>query len=245
MKRRVRALVAVLAAVAASWGCGGGVNTDEKIVKDFFRAARLRDNATLGTFATASFDPRKEGQVQSVKLLNVSEERSHPLPIRKYAEAIEQARAEQDTFSKQKLEYQKQNIRAIERVVEAEGKNQPVARQDAAVQAAWTKWREDQATHSKNVSDAQRRLTNIKGLAELSISVPTGPTPDVTHMEGDMVEKDVTVEADVRMPDGESVTKTLTVTLERAILKDTDGTEHVGRWIVTRVREPKGAQPTS
>jgi hypothetical protein len=245
MKRRVRALVAVLAAVAATAGCGG-VNPDEKIVKDFFRASRMRDNATLGTFATATFDPRTAGQVQSLKLLNVSEERPTPLPIRKYTQALDEAKAAQETFSKEKLEYQKQNIRAIERVVAAEGKNAPVPRQDAAVQVTWTKWRDDQGKYSKAVSDAQRRLSAVKGLAELSLSQPTGPTPDVTQMDGRMVEKDVTVEAEIRTPDGQTVTKTLVVTLERAVLADgTGGAEQLGRWIVTRVREAQAPAATS
>jgi hypothetical protein len=241
MKRRVRTLVAVLTAVAATAGCGGGVNLEEKIVKDFFRASRMRDNATLGTFATATFEPRTHGQVQSLKLLNVSEERSIPLPIRKYTQAFDEAKAAQEEFSKKKLEYQKQNIRVIERVVEAEGKNQPIPRQDAAVQAAWTKWRDDQATHSKTVSDAQRRLANVKGLAELSLSVPTGPTPDVLAMEGNMIEKDVTVEANVKMADGQTVTKTLVVTIERAVMAEPGQEPKEGRWIVTRVREAQAA----
>lgn len=242
MERHIRRLGAILAATAAlavCVACGGAIAAEEKIVKDFFRASRIRDNATLGTFATATFTPRTHGQVQSLEVLSVSDERSEPLTIRTYTEALEQAQAAQETFSKEKLEYQKQNIKAIERVVAAEGRSQPITRQDAVVQTAWTKWRDDQAAHSKAVSDAQRRLSNSKALAELSLSVPSGPTPDVTHMEGRMLEKDVTVEANVRMPDGETVTKTLVVTLERAVLTDSEGKEQTGRWIVTRVREPQ------
>ena len=246
MDRRVRAslgllgsLIMVLAAVAC-----GSVAAEEKIVRDFFRASRMRDDATLSTFATATFDARRDGQVQNFKVVSISEERSHPLPIRKYAEALEQARAAQETFSKDKLEYQKANIETIERVEKAESRNQQIPRRDAAVQTTWMKWRDDAARHSKTVSDARVRLANLKGLVELSLSQPNGPTPDVTHLEGMLLEKDITVNATIRTPEGQTQEKPMVVTLERAVMKDENGKELTGRWIVTHVREPQ-AQQTS
>ena len=116
MDRRVCASLGLLGSlmVAAGAVACGSVAAEEKIVRDFFRASRMRDDATLSTFATASFDARREGQVQNFKVVSIGEERSHPLPIRKYAEALEQARAAQEAFSKEKLEYQKANIETME-----------------------------------------------------------------------------------------------------------------------------------
>ena len=54
------------------------------------------------------------------------------------------------------------------------------------------------AKHSKTVSDARTELNRVKGLAELSLSKPNGPTPDVTHFDGNVVQKDVTVDATVK-----------------------------------------------
>jgi hypothetical protein len=246
MDRRVCASLGLLGSlmVAAGAVACGSVAAEEKIVRDFFRASRMRDDATLSTFATASFDARRDGQVQNFKVVSIGEERSHPLPIRKYAEALEQARAAQEAFSKEKLQYQKANIETIERVEKAENRNEQIPRRDAAVQTAWTKWRDDAARHSKTVSDARVRLANLKGLVELSLSQPNGPTPDVTHLDGTLLEKDVTVNATIRTPDGQTIEKPLVVTLERAVMKDEKGQELTGRWIVTHVREPQ-AQKTS
>jgi hypothetical protein len=55
---------------------------EEKIVRDFFRASRMRDSATLGSFATTSFDVREDGQVQSFKVVSIGEERRRPLPLK-------------------------------------------------------------------------------------------------------------------------------------------------------------------
>jgi hypothetical protein len=245
MDRRVRgscAMVASLVLATVSVACS--VAPEEKIVKDFFRASRMRDNATLGSFATASFEPATDGQVQSLKVLDITPERANPLPLLKFSKVFDEAKAAEDSFVRQKNDYQRTNIEAIQRVVEAERKNKPIPRKDATIQTAWTKWREDASKYSKAVSDARSKLNNLKGLAELSLSQPHGPTPDVTKLSGDMVEKNITVEATVRQPDASTATKTLVVTLERCVMKNDAGQTRTGRWIVTRVREPKAQKTT-
>jgi hypothetical protein len=77
----------------------------------------------------------------------------------------------------------------------------------------------------------------MKGVAELSLSQPNGPTPDVAHYVGDLIEKDVTVDASVRMPDGQTVQKTLVVTASRTVMKNEKGETLTGRWIITGVKE--------
>lgn len=233
------ALLAVLGGVMAlAAGCGGSVAMEEKIIQNFFRASRIRDYATLGTFAIATFDVRKDGQVQSFKVVTIGEEVSHAFPLREYASAIDKAKAEEEAFTKEKVVYQRENIEAIQRVLKAEGASQPVKGRDAAVQTAWSKWREDTAKHAKQVSDARTKFNALKGLAELSLSQPSGATPDVTKMDGTLVEKDITIDAVIRTPDGTEVKKQLVVTLERTIMREGDGQPQTGRWIVTHVREP-------
>jgi hypothetical protein len=242
MARRPRLSLVLLASLVALVGCT--VATEEKIVKDFFRASRLRDNVALGTFATVRFDPNTDGQVQSFKTLEIAGERSTPVSVRQYAEAVDVAREAEQSFSKQKMAYQTSNIKAIERVIRAENQKKPVARQDAAVQAAWSKWRTDAQHHAKSVSDARQQLRAVQGPVQLSLSEPNGRLPDVSKLEGTLVEKDVTVQADIRRADGTTVSKTLVVTLARAVMREGNGEPKTGRWIVRRVR-PREAQSTS
>jgi hypothetical protein len=240
MGLRVRASITLLASVivfAVLVGCS--VVPEEKIVRDFFRASRLRDNAALGAFATTYFDPTRDGQVTTFKVLSVSPERSTPLPLKKYDAAFDDATTAQKEFAKEKYTFQQANLEAIERVEKLEAKNSPVPRKDAAVQATWSKWRDDEARHLKAVSDARVALSRVKGVAELSLSQPNGPTPDVAHYIGDLIEKDVTVDASVRMPDGQTVQKTLVVTASRTVMKNETGETLTGRWIITGVKEAR------
>jgi hypothetical protein len=210
---------------------------EEKIVRDFFRASRLRDNAALGTFATTSFDPNRQGQVTEFKVLSVSSEHASPLLVKQYDTAFDEASASQKAFAREKYEFQQANLEAIQRIEKLESNKTPVPKRDATVQATWSKWREDELRHLKAVSDARVTLSRVKGVAELSLSKPNGPTPDVTHYVGDIVEKDVTVDAKVRLPDGQTVQKNLVVTVARTIMKDEKGETLTGRWIITHVKE--------
>ena len=54
---------------------------------------------------------------------------------------------------------------------------------------------------------------------------------------GDIIEKDITLDAAVKLPDGQTVRKNLVVTASRTIMKDQKGETLTGRWIITKVRE--------
>lgn len=238
MGRRVRASLALIVSaimLAAAVACS--VIPEEKIVKDFFRASRLRDNAALGSFATTVFDPNRDGQVTELDVLNVSTEHSSPLPLKQYDTAFDEATASQKAFAREKYEFQQANLDAIQRIEKLEASHAPVPKKDATVQASWSEWRDREANHLKAVSDARVTLGRMKGVAELSLSVPRGPIPDVAHYEGDLIEKDITVDAKVRMPDGQVVNKNLVVTAARTVMKNEKGETLNGRWIITRVKE--------
>jgi len=221
--------------LAAAVACS--VVPEEKLVKDFFRASRLRDNAALGTFATTSFDPNRDGQVSELSVLNVGPEHSSPLPLKTYDTAFDEASASQKAFAKEKYEFQQTNLEAIQRIEKLEASNAPIPKKDATVQANWAKWREDEHKHLKAVSDARVKLGRIRGVAELSLSQPNGRVPDVAHMSGDLVEKDITIDAKVKLPDGQTVPKKLVVTASRTVMKNEKGETLTGRWIITGVKD--------
>lgn len=244
MKQRRLSPFVLSAAILAAAGCGS-VSPEQKIVQDFFRAARLRDGAALATFATTNFAPHTHGQVQRFEVVEIGPERREPAPIRELADALAAAQAAEKAFVAEKLVYQNANLKTIERVLELERKNLPIPKRDQPVQAAWNEWRAKTAMHTKAVSDARQKLQAAKGLIELSLSQPNGPTPDVTRMEGEVVEKDVTVRANVRAPDGQTSEKTLIVTLARAEMRAEGSQETTrGRWIVRRVRPADAPQTT-
>jgi hypothetical protein len=206
---------------------------EEALLRQFFRASQLRDTGTLANFAAAEFDPRKDGVVTSFEIVNVSEERKTPLALQDLAKAHEEARRADEEFSKRMKSYQDTNLEAIERVLKAEAAGRPATGRDAAVQAAWRKWRDEAAVSAKAVSEARTKLNANRPIAELSLQQGT-QSVDVTAGTGDLVSKDVTISADVRAPSGETTQKQMVVTLQRAVMT-LEGQPRTGRWVITKI----------
>ena len=177
---RAVCLLALVSSTALA-GCSGG--SEQSILTQFFSASRLRDNTSLDNFATVIFDPRTNGTVTSFTVTNVSPEQRKPLPLKALARAQEDVKAEDESFTKRKEEYQNANPRSGTALVN----------------------------------------TSVNGGGRTAI--------DVTKYDGEMVSKDVTISAPVRLPDGSTVEKTLVLTLQRAILTGDRTIE--GRWVVT------------
>ncbi len=215
-------------------GCGGG--GEQAIVQQFFQASRLRDNITLGNIATVAFDPREQGQVQTLDVVSVSPEQTTPLHIKELAAAQKAVLDEDAVYTKKKKQYQDANLDSIDRVITAQRKSAKLKGKDAEVQAAWGKMLEEGAAIEKRKSEARAKLNAERPIAELSVANPQNPV-DVTVLDGVMVTKDVTVNADVRTPNGQSVHKMLVVTLQRAVMKDAKGQDIAGKWLVTKVVE--------
>jgi hypothetical protein len=231
-RSRVPALGFLLVAIVLAAACSG---SEQSIVGQFFSASRLRDNTSLDNIATVIFDPRTQGSVTTFTVQNVSPEQRKPLPLKALAKAQDDAKTEDEAFSRRKEEYQNANLEAIQRVLKAERDNTKLAPKDAEVQTAWTKYREETAAMSKKVADSRRTLKAATQLVDQSINAGGRSAIDVTKHDGEIVSKDVTVSAPVRLPSGETIQKTLVLTLERAELKGDK--DIAGRWIVTKFRD--------
>jgi hypothetical protein len=226
--RRSARLVAVVFVFGA---CSSGA--EQQALKRYFDANKLRDQTTLGSVASVQFDRDKDGVVDRFSVVSVSEERRQPLKLREYAKAYQEAKAADEAFTKQIKAYQAENKEAISRVVKAETSKGKVAGRDVAVQAAWAKWRQDMAVHAKKTSEARIQLARERRTAEISTYDARRPI-NIDEYEGDLVSKDVTIDAQVRKGDQVSPQRMI-VTMERAELKGPKG-ERTGRWIITGIK---------
>ena len=222
--------LAILALAAAA--CGGAPEDGQ--LRQFFRASQLRDSQTLANFSAVTFDPTKDGVVTSFEIVSVSEERRQPLRLKELTKAHDEARAAEEEFTRRRRSYQDANMDTIDRVLKAEGGSQRLRGKDAEVQSAWAKWREDTAMYAKRVSEARSRLNDERPIAEVSLDNPRAPI-DPTSVDGEMVSKDVTINAQLRQPDGQVVPKTLVITMQRAVGK-TDSKDVTGRWVITSIK---------
>jgi hypothetical protein len=224
----------MLVALAILAGACGG-HPEQPQLQQFFRASGLSDSQTLSSFATVTFDPKTDGQVTSFTIVSVSEPRVEPLTIKELAKAVADAKAAESQFNDRKRDYQSAHPDALKRVLDAEAEHKKVARADEPVQAEWTKWREETNAVSKKISEAQSQLSSTRPLAELSLSIPSGPLPDLTRADGEMQSKDVTIAATIRMPNGSTTEKNLVVTMQRAVVRASPA-DKTGRWIFTAVK---------
>ncbi|MGE0122278.1 MAG: hypothetical protein AB7U25_05010 [Vicinamibacterales bacterium] len=208
---------------------------EQQFLTQFFRAARARDNTTLAMMSAVSLDPREQGTVEDFTITSVTPENRTPLDLKSLLEAERQARDAESEFAKRKMEYQNANLPVIEQVVKLE--RDPKARLTPAqqvVKAAWDKWREDSATYTRAVSAARAAVVDATGPAEASLTQPGQPPFDPSAFTGEMVSKDVVLDAEIRNPQGQTAPATLTVTMTRAV-GTLGGEAREGRWIITRI----------
>lgn len=226
----------VLTAALVAAGCSGS-SGEQQVLKKYFDASRLRDNSTLANIATVNFRPQEDGIVQNFSVEVVGEEVRTPLQIRELTQAYEQIRKQEEDFSARKKAYQDEHLEAIDRVLRAERENTRLRGGDVEVQQEWTTWRDEMADYAKKVSDAQQAASASRGVAELSVFNAANPI-DVADYGGELISKDVTINARVRTPDEQTVEKRLVIRIERAELTGGPGGDtRSGRWIITSIAE--------
>lgn len=228
-----RRLVVALALFVVS--CGGAATPEQQILSNFFRAARTRDNVTLGNLSAVRFDPRADGTVEDFTIVSVSAEQRRALPIRELTEAVAKAKADDTELAYQKKIYQDANFPALQRVVKAEQEKKTVLGADAPVQTSWTRWREEQAVSTRRLNEARAKLSSEQEQAVASLSAPGRDDTDISKMDVEIAMKAVTVNAQVKTPDGQTVPKTLVFTFQRAVGKQGDQTSE-GRWLIVGIQ---------
>jgi hypothetical protein len=229
-------------ALVLTAGCSG--SSEQPILNQFFTASRLRDNTLLNNLTMVLFEPRTQGTVTMFKIVAVTPEVRKPLTLKALASAHQAARADDAAFTRRKEAYQHENLEAIQRVIKADRARGKLTGRDAEVQATWTKFLQDGVAVSHKVFDARRKLASESGVVDLSINAGTNSRVDITKYDGELVSKDVTIDAVVKLPSGGTANKTLVITMQRAILKA--DREITGRWIIAAIKDPAapGSKPS-
>ncbi len=170
------------------------------------------------------------------EITNVSEERRSPLEFKTLIDAERNATAAELEYRKKRLEWESNNRQALEAIAKME--RDPKAKFSAAQQAMkaeWEKWRSEASTMQKATSAAKAALAAATGPAEASLSQPGQPPLAPEKFQGELLSKDVTLNAEVRAPGGQTSQKTLVVTIQR-VSGTMDGAQRSGRPIITRIQ---------
>ena len=237
MRSRLRAAAAIgltLAPLAVLAACSSAP-PEQQILTQFFRAARTRDNETLARMSAVEFRPAEQGEVSSFDITNLSEERRTPLDFQSLIDAQAKAAAAIDETRTQRLAFENANRSALEAIAKME--KDPAAKFNATQQtlkAEWDKWRQETFAVQKAASAAKAALSNAIGPAEASLAQPGQPVFVAGKFKGELISKDVTLNADVKKGP-ETTQKKLVVTIQR-VEGTLDGVQRTGRPIVTRIQ---------
>ena len=223
-------ILPALALAIFAVACGGG-GEEKTLLNKYFMASKVSDNMTLSNIATVAFDPRTDGQMTSFDIVSVSEERVTPLTIKQDAEVLKAAVAEEKAFTEKKKAFQDANEEAVDRIIKAEGKSQPLKGKDAELQKEWNKWREETAVYAKRGSELRKKVSRDQPIIEISCQDQRNPI-DTTAFDGEIASKDITIDGQVKTEAGTSAKKYV-FTLQRVTLKNVNGKDVVGRWVIT------------
>lgn len=235
----LRASVAIGLVVAplALLGIACSRPPEQQFLTQFFRASRARDNNSVAMMSAVEFDPREHGEVSSFEITNVSEERRTPLDLKPLMDAAMKAEADQKEFLREKIEYQNANMAGLQNIVKME--RDPKAKftpDQSKMKAEWDKWREDTSVHQKAVTAAKNAVTAATGPAEASLSVPGQAPFAADKFKGEMISKDVTLNAQIKAPDGQTSQKKLVVTIQR-VVGTQDNAKREGKPIIVKIAE--------
>jgi hypothetical protein len=234
--REALTIALVLAPLALLAAACSSRPPEQQFLTQFFRAARTRDNETLAMISAVKFDPRAQGEVNDFEITTVSDERRTPLDLKGLLAARQKAIDDEADFRKRRLEFESKNRPALEAIAKMErdpaSKFTPVQQQ---LKAEWDKWKADALAVTKSTATSRAAVTSSTGPAEASLTQPGQPGFDADKFSGELISKDVTLDAQVKMPDGQTVPKTLIVTIQR-VEGTQDGAARTGRPIITRIQ---------
>jgi len=234
--REALAIALVLAPLAVLASACSSRPPEHQFLQNFFRAARNRDNETLAMISAVKLDTRTQGDVTDFDITNVSEERRTPLDFKGMLAARQKAIDDEADFRKRRLDFESKNRPALEAIAKMEKeeapKFTPVQQQ---LKAEWDKWKADALIVTKTTAASRAAVTNGTGPAEASLAQPGQAAFSAEKFTGELVSKDVTLDAQVKMPDGQTVAKSLILTIQR-VEGTQDGTPRTGRQIITRIQ---------
>jgi hypothetical protein len=237
MRSRIRVAAAIgltLAPVVLLAACSSAP-PEQQFLTQFFRAARTRDNETLARMSAVEFKPAEQGEVSSFDITSVSEERRTPLDFQSLINAQKKAEADLEEFRTRRREFEGANRSALEAIAKLE--REPTAKFNPTQQKLkeeWDKWRGDARTLEKAAASAKATYMNAIGPAEASLAQPGQPAFAADKFQGELVSKDVTLNAQVKKG-SETTPKTLVVTIQR-VEGTQAGAKRTGRPILTRIQ---------
>lgn len=224
MDRKTLSLLAVILVLCFFYSCSS--HPEEALLKSYFSALSLNDNATLSTIALEPTDI----SAKSWEIINVSEEVVEPFKL------LEMNKDELD-FKKQLEDHVGVTLDARDEwdnaVYEEERARTRAAKRAAKAKADELKVKYDEVLGEhkemqKNYNEAKAAAAKEEEIATFSLG--TGELPTIRDFTGEVFKKEVDVKTE-----GKTGVDNYRIYLRRYILQDeTIGIHHRGRWIILK-----------
>jgi len=217
MRDRRAALLVLFGLLAA--GCGGG--SEEKLIDQYFKAVRAKDNQTLSSFAAARF----ERDVQSWSIKGAVEENKEPLPLPELLRKLRDSEAALNQNAKDYKAYYQAHPNEVEQVRNL-AREAKVSAGLQSTHAEWQKFTQREKELKKTVAETKDQVEREKRTMALSV----GQINDMESLQGEVETKKVEVNLTI---DGQA--QPYLVTVRRYNVKRESGPPVMSRWMVQTV----------
>jgi cobalamin-dependent methionine synthase I len=202
--------------------CGG---SDKRVIDQYFNAVRAKDNQTLSSFATVSFDK----PVENWKITNTSPETKSPVILPGLATTAQDLDKKTADNKKAAQVWNNEHFAEREQLQELRKKGGAIPAKLQPIAEQWDTYNKKDRDLKKDHQDAVAAVEKEKRNVKLSV----GDVENVETLQGDMLS--MTVDVDLTIA---GKVEPYTMTLRKYDLQR-EGPRIVSRWIV------QGLQPKS
>ena len=217
MQGRFGALLVVLGLAAA--GCGGG--SEAKVIEQYLKALRAKDNMTLSSFSAARF----EQPVQSWSIKGTVEENKEPMPLPELMRKMKDSEAALSQNMKEYKAYYQAHPNEVEQVNKLSHDAKPTGRLQSTF-SDWQKFTQKERDLKKSLAESREAVEREKRTMTFSL----GPVTDVESLQGEVETKKVEVELTIN---GQS--QPYLITVRKYNVKRESGPPVTSRWMIQNV----------
>jgi hypothetical protein len=217
MHGRLGALLIVLGLGAA--GCGGG--SEAKVVEQYFKAVRAKDNQTLSSFSAARFDQ----PVESWSLKGTVEENKEPMALPDLLRKMKDSEAALNQNAKEYKAYYQAHANEVEQVRNLSHDAKPAGRLQSTF-SDWQKFTQKERDLKKSLAETREAVEREKRTMALSL----GPVTDIESLQGDVETKKLEVDLTIN---GQS--QPYLITVRKYNVKRESGPRVTSRWMIQTV----------
>ena len=212
---------AALAAAAFLTACG---HPEKVVVDKYFQAVNAKDNQTIGSFATVSFD-KKVDRFEITKTVSETKDAAS-LPALVQA----QKKIEADIAANRKvyMGYNLEHLKEVDEFKEIRKSGGKIPAKLTTVGTDWEKFEQTEKDLKGKLAEAKRAVEREKKNMILSV----GGIDDLEALEGEVINKQIELDLTI-----EGAPQKYLMTLKKYDVKSSAGAKVPSRWVISGLQK--------